>query len=87
MDAESYVHKMPEKSLDVAERENKRNYIDSCLHQRNLFPLLVISVYGLIGTDEEATMNHLTSRLAIKCQKSYYRKCRYVWSRVTITMV
>ena len=29
MDAESYVHKMPEKSLDVAERENKRNYIDS----------------------------------------------------------
>ena len=31
MGTASYLHKSTDKSLDVAERDNKRKYLDSCL--------------------------------------------------------
>ena len=65
-DESSFLHKTPEKRLSVAERENKHKYLESCLYQWCHFPLFVISVKRLFGTEAEATLKHLSRRLSTK---------------------
>ena len=66
MDAASCLQKMPEKSLGVSERDKKRKYLDSCLQQRHHFSPFVVSINGILGTEAEAKLKCLDSRLTIK---------------------
>ena len=77
-DVAYYLQKTPEKNLTVAERENNHNYLESCLHQRQHFPLFFISVYCVLGTEAEATLKRLAGRLATKWMHPYSSTCGYV---------
>ena len=42
---------------------------------------------GLLEVEGGATLNRITSRLAMKWKEPYSRTCRYVKSRISITLV
>ena len=86
-EAMPYIKKAPEKSLTVAEREKKRNYIDSCLQQRHQFSPFVISVNDLLETQANATLHCLSVRLSTNWWQPYSTTCGYVQNRSAITMV
>ena len=85
-DKTHYV-KTPEKCLQEAERGDNRLYLDECLQQRRHFPPFVASVEGLLGVEATATLKRLASCLATKWRKPYSKTCRYVKSRIEITLV
>ena len=86
-DAESYIYKTQEKSLEVIEKDKKRKYLDYCLQQRLQFSQSVVSVNIMVGTEVKLTLKRLDSRLATKWQQPYSWTLYYIWSRVAITMV
>ena len=45
------------------------------------------SVDGLLGMDTKETLKRVLICLVEKCQKNYYRSCKYIKSRVVIMMV
>ena len=59
----SYLQKTPKKSLDLAERDKNCKYLESYLQQRCHFSLYLVSVYGILGIELEATLKRLASRL------------------------
>ena len=62
-------------------------YLEVCLQQRRHFSPFVASVDGLLGVEATATLKRLASCLATKWRKPYSRKCRYLKSRIEITLV
>ena len=86
-DAKSYLEKTPEKCLQEAAREKKKIYLESCLQQRCHFYTLVASVDGQLGVEAAATLKGIASRLATKWQQPYPRTCKYVNSRISVTVV
>ena len=86
-DTASYIQNPTEKILVISERKNKCKHLNSSIQQRCQFFLFVVSADGLMGTNAEATLGCLASRLATKRLKPYFWTCRYVWSRVAVTMV
>ena len=59
-----YQSKTPEKCLYTAKRENKNNYLNNFLNERRHFTHSAALVDGLLWVDAEATLKHITSRLA-----------------------
>ena len=51
MYADSYLQNTLEKSLNLAESDNKYKYLNSCLQQRSHFSLFVVSVDGILVTE------------------------------------
>ena len=86
-DVAPHLQKTPDKILVVVERKNKRKYLDSCMQQRIHFSPFVVSIIGILSTKMEATLKRRASRLTTKWRQSYSCTCRYVQSRVAITMV
>ena len=80
-DAVSYQSKTLEKCLETAERENKRNYLKTCLNERRYFIPFVALVDGLLEVEAEATLKQISSCIVQKCQELYSRTCEYVKSR------
>ena len=87
MDAPSYQSKNSKKCLETYEKEYKRKYLEACLKQRQHFTPFVTLVDGLLWVEAESTLKRITSFLRIKWQETYPRTCRYMKSRVTITLV
>ena len=83
----SYRNKSPEKCIQMAEKENKMKYLESCLQK--LCPLypFVVSTDGLLGVEAEAMLKRTSTHLSTKCMQPYSRTYRYVKSRVAITLV
>ena len=55
-DATSYQSQKPEKCLEASEKEKKKNYLDTCINQRQNFTPFIDSVDVLIGVEAEATL-------------------------------
>ena len=86
-DATSHQFKYPKKCLETADKLNNKKYLSAFLKQRGRFTPSVVSVDGLLGVKAEATLKRISSRLAPKCKEPYSRTCRYVKSRIAITLV
>ena len=56
----------PKKCLETSYEEKKSNYLVACLKQRRHFTPFVVSVDGLLGIKEEATMKGIASILVTK---------------------
>ena len=65
----------------------KKMYLEYCLQQRRHFSSYVASVDWLLGVETTATLKRLASLLATKWKQSYSKTCRYVKSRIAITLV
>ena len=65
-DAVSYQSKTPEKCLESAGREKKKNLLNACLNKILHFTTFVTSLDDLITVKAEATLKHIASRLAQK---------------------
>ena len=85
--ANSHLAKTMEKFLHEAERAKKKMYLETCLQQRRKFSPFIASVGGLIIVEATATLKRISSRLETKWRQPYYRTCRYVNIRITITLV
>ena len=62
-------------------------YLEACLQQRRHFSPFVASVDGLLGVEATATLKRIASLLTTKWRQPYSKTCRYVKSRVAITLV
>ena len=62
-------------------------YLETCLQQRRKFSPFIASVDGLLGVEATDTLKRISSRLAKNWRQPYLRTCRYVKSRVAITLV
>ena len=62
-------------------------YLEACLQQHMHFSPFVASVHEFMGVEATATLKRLDSRLATKWRQPYSSPCRYVKSRITITLV
>ena len=86
-DSQSHLSKTPEKCFQEAERAKKKMYLEACLQQRRHFSPFVTSVDGLLGVEAGATLKRLSAYLATKWRQPYSKTCRYVKSRISITLV
>ena len=62
-------------------------YLESCLQQRRHFSPFVTSVDGLLEVEATATLKRSANRLTTKWKQYYSKTCRYVKSRIVITLV
>ena len=86
-DAPTHRTKDPERCLHEAERGKKRMCLEACLQQCWHFSPFVASGDRLLGVEATATLKRLASHLATKWKQSYSKTCRYVKSRIAITLV
>ena len=86
-DTKSRLVKTPEKFLQDAARENKNMYLEALLQKCRHFSPFVSSVDGLLDMEAASTLKKIAIHLATKWQKPYLRTCRYVNSRISITLV
>ena len=86
-DALTHRTKDLEKSLHEAERGKKKMYMEACLQQSRHFSPFVASVDELLEVEATATLKRLASLLATKWKQSYSKTCRYINSRIAITLV
>ena len=86
-DAKSYWEKSPKICLEEAERGKKKMYLEACLQQHRHFSPLVASVDGLLGVEATANLKRIASSLASKWKQPYSKTCRYIKSRIAITLV
>ena len=77
----------PEKCLHEAEWGEKKIYLEACLQQRRHFSPFFALVDGMMGVEATATLKRIASRLDTKWKQSYSKTCRYVKSRIAITLV
>ena len=82
-----YQSQNPKKCLETAEREKKKKYLYACLNECRHFTPFFASVDGLLRVEAEATIKSLASRLRTKWKDPYSHTCRYVKSRLAITLV
>ena len=89
VNTEALTHrtKDPEKCLHESEQRENNMYLQACLQQRRSFSPFVASVDGPLGVEATATLKKLSSLLATKWKQSYSKTCRYVNSRIAITLV
>ena len=86
-DALTHRTKDPEKCLHEAERGKNKMYLEYCLQQRRHFSPFIASLERLPGVEAKATLKRVASRLATKWKQYYLKTCRYVKSRIAITLV
>ena len=86
-DAESYIYKTQEKSLEVIEKDKKRKYLDYCLQQRLHFSQSIVSVSIMMVTEVKLMLKRLDIRLTTTWQQPYSWTCGYVRSRFVMAMV
>ena len=60
---------------------------EACIKQLRHFTPFVASVDGVLSVETKATLKMIASCLATKWRQHYSRTCRYVKSRVAITLV
>ena len=65
-DAVSYQSKTPENCTEIADRKNKRKYLNYCLHQCIHFTNFSPSVDELIGVKAETSLKRIAIHLAQK---------------------
>ena len=82
-----YQNKSPEKRLQTEKKEKKNNYLESYLQQRCQFYPFVVSVDGIIGAEVDAMLKRIATHLTTKWNQPYQWTCRYIKSRVAITLV
>ena len=87
MGAPFYLSKNPKKCLENTEKEKNRNYLEACLKQRQNFTPFVASVDSLLRIEAAVTLKCIVSRLPKKWKEPFSRTCRYMKSRVAITIV
>ena len=82
-----HLSNTPEKFIPEAARSKKKIYLKACLHQCwNLLPF-VAPIDGLLGVEAGDTMKRISSRLTTRWHQPHSRMCRYVKSRIAITLV
>ena len=86
-DANTHAVKTTEKCLQEVKRGEKRIYLEACLHHRRHFSPFVASVDRLLVVEATATQKRLASFLATMWRQPYSKTCRYIKSRITITLV
>ena len=86
-DAKSHLAKTLEKCLQEAEWKKKKIYLEACLQQFRHFSTFVASAEGLMGVKATSTLKRMASCLKTKWLQPYSKTCRYVKSRVAITLV
>ena len=86
-DTPSHQNNYPEKCLQMAHKNENKKYLELFLQKRCHFSPFVMLVGFFLGVEAEATLKLISSRLATKCKKPYYRTCGYVKSRVAIIKV
>ena len=69
------------------ERRKMSTFLEACFHKRRHFSPSIASVDGLLGVEETAILKRIASHLATKWWKPYWRMCRYIKSRIAITLV
>ena len=70
-DAVSYLSKTLEKRMDTAQQKKKIKYLNDCLNEHRRFTPLVALVDVHLGVEVEATLKHISIRLAQKWQEPY----------------
>ena len=85
--AVSYQSKTPEKCLETAKREKKKNFLNACFKKCQGFTPCVALVDGLLGVEVEVTLKRISSRLAQEWKETYSRTCSYVNIIVAITIL
>ena len=70
-DALSHWNKSTEKYFQNTEKENKKKYLESCLQKCCHLSSFIVSVYGLLGIEAEATIKSIAGHLATKCKHPY----------------
>ena len=86
-DALTHRKKYPEKCIHEAEWGEKKMYLEACIQHRRHFSPFVASGGGMLGVEATANLKRIASRLATKWKQSYSKTCRYVNSRIAITLV
>ena len=86
-DSKYRLAKTPEKCLQESERGNKEMYLEACIQQRRHLSPFFASVVGILVVEAGTTLKRLASRLTKKWQQTYSKMCRYVESRIAITLV
>jgi hypothetical protein len=71
----SYCKCTPAKVIKSQDKEKKRQYLDNFLKLRWHFTPFVASVDGLLGREAETFSKCLTSKLALKWQRTYSEVC------------
>ena len=65
----------------------KKMYLEECLQQCRKISPFVTSIDGILGVEAADNLKRIATRLTTKWHKLYYRTCRYVKSRIAITLV
>ena len=71
----SQWNKSPYKCLQTEYKDNKKNYIESCLQQHHHFYPFVVPMDDLLGMEAETTLKRISIRLATKWKQPYSRTC------------
>ena len=66
IDTISHKNKSLDKCIKDSEKDDKKKYMESCLHHRNNFYPFVVLVDVLLGVEAEATLKFVASHLATK---------------------
>ena len=77
-DTAYYLQKTPDKIMAVAERDKNHKCLHSYLNQWRHFTLFVIYIDRMLGTETEAILKRLYSRLATKWRQPYSQTRGYV---------
>ena len=64
--APSYLQRSLEKLLQVEDKENKRNDMNSCLQQSHHFSPIIFSFDGILELEGESTLKRIVSCLTTK---------------------
>ena len=70
-DALSHQNKSSQKRLHTVDKDNKKNYLQSCLHKCLHFSTFVVLVDGLLRVQSEAMLKRTSNRLATKWKHPY----------------
>ena len=87
LNAGSYLHMTPEKSLAKAEKEKNDLYLQACLERRRNFTPMVYSADGIPGTEALAAQKRLAALLSYKLKREYSEMCGFVRARMSLAIV
>ena len=80
-------NKSPEKYLQTADRDNKKNYLEAFLRKRRHSPPFTVSVDGLLGVEAEDMLKCIASCLMTKWKQPHSWTCGYINSRVAVNLI
>ena len=86
-DAASHLHRTPESILDSGALEKKKLYKKAVEDRRGTFTPFVISIDGLLYSEAEHFLKHISTSIAAKWEKLYAETCAFIRARLLFALV